>query len=440
MNKTWLIISREYWSRVKKKTFILTTILTPIGFVIFWIALIFIMSSGVEDKKIAILDPSDVLKFEEVGKLRDGMVIFNYPNKELDSLKESFEEDGYNAILYVPEQELDSLTKTFNIHYYSNDDIGITTKKQVNSVLKKHVRKLKMDELSISSETLKMLETTVNVVPKSITDTKEEISSSRVEIASVLGGAMMFLIYLVIFIYGNMVMRSVMEEKTNRIVEVLISSVKPFQLMLGKIIGVGAVGLTQFAIWGITFPLLYMGVAFLFSGKLMEMQESLSTSTKTGAGDADQIIVILQELQNFDWGYIIFLFIVFFLLGYILYASLFAAVGAAMGDDWGEGQSLTLIVGIPVVIAFYLGMASINNPSSSLAYWSSMFPLFSPIVMPARLVFDPPLSEIILSIVILLVSCIFFIWLSGRIYRVGILMYGKKTSLKDFVLWMFRKD
>jgi len=440
MSKTWLIISREYLSRVKKKTFILTTILTPIGFVIFWIALIFIMSSGVEDKKIAILDPSDVLQFEEVGKLRDGMVMFSYPKKELESLKESFEEDGYDAILHVPEQELDSLTKTFNVHYYSNDDIGITTKKQVNEVLKKHVRKLKMGELGVSSETLKMQETTVNVVPKNISNAEEEISSSRVEIASVLGGAMMFLIYLVIFIYGNMVMRSVMEEKTNRIVEVLISSVKPFQLMLGKIIGVGAVGLTQFAIWGLTFPLLYMGVAFLFSGKIMEMQESLTTSTKDGAGDMDQIMVILQELQNFNWGYIIFLFIIFFLLGYILYASLFAAVGAAMGDDWGEGQSLTLIVGIPVVIAFYLGMASINNPSSSLAFWSSMVPLFSPIVMPARLVFDPPLSEIIMSIVLLLLSCLFFIWLSGRIYRVGILMYGKKTSIKDFVQWMFRKD
>lgn len=440
MNKIWMIIQREYLSRVKKKTFILTTILAPIGFVIFWVALIFIMSSGAEKKKLALLDPANTLQIVEQGKLRDGLVMFSYPKKDLEALKESFEDDGYDAIVYIPEQKLDSMTRTVNVHYYSYDDIGITTKKNVKNALFSQARKIKMEELKINEKTLKRLDTDINILPKDLSGTKEEVSSSRVEVASFLGGAMMFLIYFVIFVYGNMVMRSVMEEKINRIVEVLISSVTPFQLMLGKILGVGAVGLTQFAIWGVTIPLLYMGVGFVFSGKLMEMEQAMVTSTKDVNGNMDEIVMMVQEVWNFDWGYILGMFIIFFLLGYILYASLFAAVGAAMGDDWGEGQSLILIISLPVLIGLYLGVAAINNPSSSLAYWASICPLFSPIVMPARLVFDPPLSQILLAIGLLIATCLFLIWVSGRIYRIGILMYGKKTTVKDFVLWMFRKD
>lgn len=431
---------REYLSRVKKKTFILTTIFTPIGFVIFWIALIFIMSSGAEKKKVALLDPSNTLQLEEKGKLRDGLIMYGYPKKKLEDLKETFEEDGYRGILYIPEQQLDSMTKTFNVDYYANEEMGITTQEAVKKSLSQHTRKIKMAQLGLSEVKLKQLKTSINLEPKSLEEDAKDVSSSRAYVATALGGIMMFLIYLVIFIYGNMVMRSVMEEKTNRIVEVLISSVKPFQLMLGKIVGVGAVGLTQFAIWAVTFPLMYLGVGLLFAGKLQELQQMATTSTAAGGGEVDKIMMIMQDLYSFDYGYIIMIFLLFFLGGYVLYASLFAAVGAAMGDDWGEGQSLMLIITIPVIIAFYIGIAVVENPTSSMAVWASMFPLFSPIVMPARIVFDPPLIQIVASIVILLLTCIFFVWLSGRIYRVGILMYGKKTTLKDFLQWMFRKD
>lgn len=431
---------REYLSRVKKKTFILTTIFAPIGFVIFWVALIFIMSSGAEKKKVALLDPFNTLQLEEKGKLRDGLIMYGYPNKSLEELKKTFEEDGYRGILYVPKQELDSLTKTFNVDYYAKEEIGITTQEAVKKSLSQHARKIKMGQLGLSEVKLKQLKTSINLESKNLDNAKKDASSSRAYVATALGGIMMFLIYLVIFIYGNMVMRSVMEEKTNRIVEVLISSVKPFQLMLGKIVGVGAVGLTQFAIWAITFPLMYLGVGLLFAGKLQELQQMATTSTAANGGDVDKILMVLQDLQSFDYGYIIAIFLIFFLAGYVLYASLFAAVGAAMGDDWGEGQSLMLIITIPVVIAFYIGIAVVENPTSSMAVWASMFPLFSPIVMPARIVFDPPMIQIVASIVILLLTCIFFVWLSGRIYRIGILMYGKKTTVREFVKWMFRKD
>jgi ABC-2 type transport system permease protein len=440
MSKLWLIIGREYLSRVKKKTFILTTIFAPIGFVLSWVALIFIMSSGNETQKVALLDPSDILEIKEKGRLRDGLVMYSYPKKELKGLKETFEEDGYRGIIFIPEQPLDSMTTKFKIEYYSNESLGLNTEENIKEGIEQRVKKLKMLQLDVDELTLKRLKTGIDVIPTNMKASKEEVSVYRARIATVLGSIMMILIYSVIFIYGNMVMRSVMEEKTNRIVEVLISSVKPFQLMLGKIIGVGAVGLTQFAIWAVTLPLLYLGVGLLFAGKLQELQQSMTTSTASPTGNMGDMMAIMQELQNFDYTYIITVFFIFFIGGYFLYASLFAAVGAAMGDDWGEGQSLTLIISIPIIIALYVGSAVVRNPTSSLGIWASMFPFFAPIVMPVRVVFDPPMYQVIISAVILMITGVFFTWLSGRIYRVGILMYGKKTSIKDFAKWMFRKD
>ncbi|WP_052598171.1 ABC transporter permease [Aureispira sp. CCB-QB1] len=440
MSKLWLIIGREYLSRVKKKTFILTTIFAPIGFVISWVALIFIMSSGQDTQKVALLDPSNILEIKEKGKLRDGLVMYKYPQKKLEILKESFEKDGYKGIVFVPEQSLDSMTTNFKVEYYSNESLGINVEKNIKEGIEQRIKKLKMRQLEVDELTLKRLKTDINVIPTNMKSSDEEVSIYRARIATVLGGIMMILIYSVIFIYGNMVMRSVMEEKTNRIVEVLISSVKPFQLMLGKIIGVGAVGLTQFAIWAITLPLLYLGVGLLFAGKLQELQESMTTSTASPVGDTTEIMAIWQELQNFDYAYIIVVFLVFFLAGYLLYASLFAAVGAAMGDDWGEGQSLMLVISVPIIIALYIGSAVVQNPTSSLGVWASMFPFFAPVVMPVRVVFDPPIYQVVISSVILVLTGIFFTWVSGRIYRIGILMYGKKTTVKDFMKWMFRKD
>ncbi len=435
-----MITGREYSSRVKKKTFILTTILAPIGFIIFWAALIFIMTSGEERKEVALLDPHDILQLDERGKLKDGMISYQYPKTDLETLKKEFKEKGYKGILYLPEQNLDSLTKTINVQYYSDEDLGVNTKKRIKDAFELQAKKIKMTAMNLEKETLDRLETDVQVKTPSLDGTDKGENNFKVEIATALGGIMMVLIYFIIFFYGNMVMRSVMEEKTNRIVEVLISSVKPFDLMMGKIIGVGAVGLTQIAIWGIVFPLIYLGMGFLFSDKLQEMQAASNVSTASTGDMNDTIMMVMNDLQSFNYFYIIGFFLIFFLLGYILYASLYAAVGAAMGDDWGEGQSLTLIVTLPIVIAFYIGFAAVENPMSTMAVWASMFPFFAPIVMPARLVFDPPMWQLVASVVILILTCLFLIWLSGRIYRVGILMYGKKTTLREFIQWIFRKD
>ena len=248
--------------------------------------------------------------------------------------------------------------------------------------------------------------------------------------------------YMSVFIYGSMVMRSVMEEKMSRIVEVMISTVKPFQLMMGKIIGVGAVGLTQFILWMILIPLISMFVTMVFGFDPQQMQSQAMTGAQSVDPDDLQMMVskIFIEVNNMNWWLIIPSFIFYFLCGYILYSSLFAAVGSAVGDDLGESQSLTLPITIPVLLAFYIMFAAVRAPQSSMAVFGSIFPLFSPIVMPSRIVFDVPAWEIAVSMLLLLVTTIFMVWLAGRIYRVGILMYGKKASFKELRKWMFYKD
>jgi ABC-2 type transport system permease protein len=267
----------------------------------------------------------------------------------------------------------------------------------------------------------------------------ENASQITTAIGVALGNIMGIIMYMVVLIYGMMVMRSVMEEKTSRIVEVMISTVKPFQLMLGKIIGVGAVGMTQFLIWAILIPVISIVVNLIF-GFNADNMSNLPQQSEVNPDDLQAMVgLVISELDSQNWWLIVPVFILYFLGGYFLYSSMYAAIGSAIGDDMGEGQSLTLPVVIPVIMAFYIMFVSVQAPHSSLAVWSSMFPLFSPIVMPARLAFDPPVWQLVLSLVLLFASVIFCVWLAGRIYRVGILMYGKKGSFKEIMKWMMAK-
>jgi ABC-2 type transport system permease protein len=236
-----------------------------------------------------------------------------------------------------------------------------------------------------------------------------------------------------------MVMRSVMEEKMNRIVEVMISSVRPFYLMMGKIIGVGGVGLTQIIIWAILIPLVVLGarLAFDFDPQQIRLDEGV---TELNQEDIELAISqVMLELKAVNWWIIIPCFILFFIGGYIIYSSLFAAIGSAMSDDLGESQALSLPITIPVILALYIMFVAVRVPDSTLAVWASIFPFFSPIVMPARLAFGPPIWQILLSLLLLFGAAIFCVWISGRIYRVGILMYGKKGSFKEIWKWMMMK-
>ncbi len=435
MNKLWLIIKREYLTRVKRRSFILATLLTPLAFAIFFVVVGLIFSYKSDDsQRIAVIDEGSVLKTNIPSETN---LAFEIVNESLDDLKNRFDESGYNGILVVPPIK-NIYAKRYTLYYYSDKnptpDIESIIKQRINN----RIREYKIEALNLDKTQLNALNSRVELDPEPITETGEDASKITGVIAAGLGAVMGIIMYMVVFIYGMMVMRSVMEEKTSRIVEVMISSVRPFQLMLGKIIGVGAVGLTQLAIWVVLIPLMAF-LANIFFG--FDANEMAAPSAEIDMEDAEMMAFqALQELRSQDWLSILPLFIFYFLGGYFLYSSLFAAVGSAMGDDMGEGQSLTLPITIPVILAFYIMLVAVQAPNSSLAVWSSIFPLFSPIVMPARLAFDPPLWEILTSILVLAATSVFFVWLSGRIYRVGILMYGKKVSIKELGKWLFYKD
>ncbi|MEM9918734.1 MAG: ABC transporter permease [Bacteroidota bacterium] len=443
MNKLWLIIKREYLTRVKKRSFILATLLTPLAIAVFIVVVGLIFSyEGSGRTRIAVVDKSGIL--DEKNIKADAKTSFNKTSEGIDELKKKVEADEFDGVLLIPELNDIRTGRHRVFYYYDNNPPDLKLESTIRSALRKHIRDFKIEQLNFDKAALEALNTDIEIEPDPINGESDNASSMTSAIGALIGGAMSFVMYMAVLIYGMMVMRSVMEEKMNRIVEVMISSVKPFQLMLGKIIGVGAVGLTQLGIWIVLIPLVYL-ISMLFididpsqmpgatmNPEMMEMQmDNEEIESK--------VALAVMELRNQNWLLIIPLFIFFFLGGYFLYASLFAAIGSAMSDDLGEGQALTLPITIPIIIAFYIMIVAVQSPQSNLAVWSSIFPLFSPIVMPARLAFSPPFWQIALSVILMAASALFFVWLSGRIYRVGILMYGKKVTLATLWKWMFYK-
>lgn len=444
MNKLWLIIKREYISRVTKKAFILGTILTPLGIgLLIFINVKLAMYKDDNFKKIAVLDQSGILK--EAPENQNNLQ-FTLTEGSLDVLKQQVVDKRYDGVLVIP-PITDAMKRVFTIKYYSDDKLGNDISSDISDKIEDAIKRYKITELSLDTAKISALRTRVDIDPDPILSEKNASSISGA-VAMAMGGFMGFVMYMSVLIYGMMIFRSVMEEKTSRIVEVIISSVKPFQLMLGKIIGVGAVGLTQFVIWAILMTGISFGISAMMgidSSKLshspaMQMPNASMSNPEQLEKINNSTTLMLTELQNQNWWAIIPLFIVFFILGYLMYSSLFAAVGSAVGDDAGESQSLTLPITIPIILAIYIMLTAIRAPESSLAVWSSIFPLFSPIVMPARLPFNPPVWQVALSLILLIATVLFLVWLAGRIYRIGILMYGKKVTFKELSKWLFYKD
>jgi ABC-2 type transport system permease protein len=436
MNKLGLIIKREYLTRVKRRSFILATILTPLGFAVFFVVVGFIFQYQSDDsKRVAIIDEGNILK--GIVPPNERNLYFKSERTDLATLRKDFKNYDYDGILVLPAVK-NLFNKNYTAYYYSPEPPTLDVETLIKDRVDNSLRDYKIEGLKLERKQLEALDTRVEIEPEPIDPEGEDATNLTSAIAAGIGSLMGIIMYMTVFIYGMMVMRSVMEEKTSRIVEVMISSVKPFQLMLGKIIGVGAVGLTQVAIWAILIPLISLLVNLLFGFDAGRVQ---TASTQINPGDTEALVALaMQEFSSQNWWLILPLFILYFLGGYFLYSSLFAAVGSAMGDDLGEGQALTLPITIPVIIAFYIMFVAVQAPNSSLAVWSSIFPLFSPIVMPARLAFGPPAWQIILSVGVLAATCVFFVWLSGRIYRVGILLYGKKVTMKELGKWMFYKE
>lgn len=438
MSKLSLIVQREYLTRVRSRSFILSTLLAPLAFVLYLVVVVWISSyQGNDRQHIAVLDQSGVLK----ERLPDDRgVRFDYPaNISLDSLKKAVQSGAYDGVLQIP--ALPNLAvKKQTVYYHSDKQLSPEIGSWIERKIATRIRDFKIDSLRLDRRSLETLDTEVAIDPESIVDKANEGSEYTSIIAAVIGGVIGFVMFFMMTFYGQMVMRSVMEEKVNRIVEVMVSTVKPFDLMLGKILGAGAVGLTQILCWVV----IYTGLAMLmpmFLGVDMAQMQTPAAGAAAAAGevDADKIGLVLQELSRQNWWSIITLAIIYFLGGYFIFTSLFAAVGSAIGEDMGQSQSLVFPIMLPIIIALYIMMAAIRNPNSGLAVFASIFPLFSPVVMPARLPFHPPWWQVGLSVVLLIASAFFFVWLAGRIYRVGILLYGKKVTLKEIGKWMFYK-
>jgi ABC-2 type transport system permease protein len=440
MEKLLLIVKREYINRVRRRSFILATLLTPLGLAVFLVvASLIFQYQGDDVQRIAVIDTGNVLNRAIPDEEN---LLFQFVDADLEQLKAVFDTTKYDGILEVPPID-DLLSTRHTVFYYSDKVPSLEMESLIRSRLADRIREFKIDALDLERKELDALNPKVDLQPRTISETDSSISTLSSAIGAAIGFLMGMIMYMTVFVYGTMVLRSVMEEKTSRIVEVMISSVRPFQLMLGKIIGVGAVGLTQVAIWAVLIPLVIFIVTLLFGFDSASLQSQSPQAAAAGLDPDDtqaKIALAISEFKNQNWGVMLLLFVLYFLGGYFLYSSLFAAVGSAMSDDLGEGQSLTIPISIPVILAFYIMVMAIQSPNSSLAVWSSIFPLFSPIVMPARLAFEPPVWQVLLSLVVLFLAAVFFIWLSGRIYRVGILMYGKKVSLRELGRWMFIRD
>ncbi len=447
MDKILIIIQREYTSRVFKKSFLLVTLLTPIGIGLIMFLAGYLTSKGSKtNKSILVVDETQHLKIDSI---KSSTYTFSKSDKPIDSLKKSYVENGYDLLIHSSSQR-DSSGNKYNLQYYSKEKLSILEIEKLESVFRREYERYALENSPLDKTLLKNLEVDIDLenamLSKDNKDNEDAVGdkSSKFSsaIATGLSYGMGFLMYMVIFIFGSMVMRSVMEEKINRIVEVMISSVKPFQLMMGKVIGVGLVGLTQLSVWIILMAVMFPILSSQFGGDALASQAAGTEALEAAKqmGDDNKMALFISEFNNVNWSYILPVFVIYFFGGYFIYSTLFAAVGSATGDDIGDTQQLMIPLTIPIILGFSLIGSVISNPNGPIAIFGSMFPLLSPILMPARLPFEPPIWQVALSVLFLILGILFFTWLAGRIYRIGILMYGKKVGFKEIGKWIMTKD
>ncbi|MBC6492970.1 ABC transporter permease [Flavihumibacter stibioxidans] len=431
MNKTLIIIQREFLSRVQKKTFLLSTILLPLLIFGFYALIIYFSVKGEDNLHIAIADQTG--QFE--GKLQstDNIRFSFVKDQDAAGLQQAINDKKYTGYIIVPSgfnaAGKDSLT------YTSNANVGLMTKEKIESRINKAIEKTNLQHLLAPGVTMAQVDSTRSNI--SLHVSKQGSKSGSTGFAYALGFICGILIYMVLFIYGSMVMRGVMEEKTNRIAEVMVSSVKPFQLMIGKIVGIGAVGLVQFLIWGVLIVGLQMLLPLLYP-QLLEQAAQQGGNMPAMGGNSQQLGMmkqIMDNLNSVNMVQILVLFILYFLGGYLLYSSMFAAVGSAVNEDPQDAQQLMLPITMPIIFSFVIMTQAINNPDGGMALFGSLFPLSSPIVMMARLPYGVPGWQIALSLLLLVLGFLGTAWLAARIYRTGILMYGKKVTWKELWKW-----
>jgi ABC-2 type transport system permease protein len=443
------IISREYITRVKKKSFLLTTFLVPIFFAAMCILPSVIMFMAKDTgKKVAVVDQSGIVMPYLVDS--DAVDYVDYSTEPAEDMKARFDELGVDVLVVV--SPLDTVARTVNVVSYSPKPLSMEIKEGVQSKVSDAVEDYRLAQYEITDlkQIMEDVKADISMATYTLDESGEEKITSS-EVYMIISMVLSIIIYMFIAMFSGMVMQSVIEEKASRVVEVLVSSVKATELMFGKIIGVACVALTQFFLW-IVLTLVLVGGFSAFVGfdslmgdpaqteQMMEMTAQMggvdvAEMTSAMTAQEDGMGAVLSTLKDIDWVQMIIAFVIYFALGYLLYASFFAAIGSAVENEADTNQ-LQMPITVPLLLAFFIAIYAFNAPDSPVVWWGSMIPFTSPIVMLARIPFGVPAWELILSIVLLAATFVACGWASAKIYKIGILMFGKKTTFKDLWKWL----
>lgn len=450
MKNVGIIISREYMTRVRKKSFLVTTFLVPVIFAAICILpsviMLFAKDTG---KQVAVVDQSSIVMPYMVDT--DDIDYTDYSSEHPDSVKARFAEIGLDALVII--SPLDTAARTVTVTTYSDKPMSVSLKESIKSKADDAVEDYRVAQYEIGDlkQIMEDIKADVSISTYTLDESGEEKITSS-EVYMIISMVLSMIIYMFIAMFTGMVMQSVIEEKASRVVEVLVSSVKATELMFGKIIGVACVALTQFFLWIVLTVVLVAGVsAFVGFDTLMadpaQTEQMMDMAGQMGGTDIDVEAVaaaateeggmtaIVSTLANVNWSQMIFAFVIYFVLGYLLYASFFAAIGSAVENEADTNQ-LQIPVTIPLMLAFFVAIYAFNAPDSQLVWWFSMIPFTSPIVMLARIPFGVPAWELALSIILLVATFAACGWASAKIYKIGILMFGKKTTFKDLWKWL----
>lgn len=435
MNNMWLILEREYIERVKKKSFLIATILTPLIFpLIIGISVVLTQMDEDEERVVYVVDES--------GWFDNGFDVDDYTvemsTESLEKTKESLTDNSKKTygVLFIPEMEL---FDPKGVEFYSKTSPGLNFMGKFKNPIRERIRDMKMDELALDKEVVAQLNTSFDIATFNVSESGESKKSSTA-VSTGLGYVMAFLIYMFVFIYGSFIMQSVLNEKTNKIVEVIVSSVRPTQLMMGKVLGVGAVALTQFGIWILLMTVFTIGMSTFFGyNPSADQQQAMNEMATVAQNEAPEMVTnILDVVHSLPLGRIIFMFVIYFLGGFLLYGGLFAAVGSAV-DSLQEAQQFTLPISLPIIASIVLMGVVLANPDSATSVTLTMIPFTSPVLMMARIPFGVPMWQLIISVLLLVGGLLGTLWLAGRIYRIGILSTGSKVSYKTLGKWLMMK-
>ena len=417
MKNIILIAKREFFTQVKKKSFIILTLLTPLLIIVFGGVVSLMFQANETQMQISVIDKSGLFK-DKLKSDQNIRYVFSSEETEKSLIKALETTEEMNAVMIIPKKEIHKLENSIEV--LTNKNLSNEARKNIAGNISEIIKAEKINALGISTAQIEDLNKGVNLHVVNILEKEKKQDSFLVGVKSGLSIFLMYCVFTFIMMYGIRVMRSVLEEKNNRVVEILISSVKPFELMMGKILGVTGVALVQFGVW----------VVMIFASVM-----TLGSSNVGMVSGVVEVQMVLSALSQINYGLILFVFVIYFLLGYLFYSAMYAAIGSAV-DNETETQQFTLFAILPMMLGFYGSITIMNNPDGPMSFWLSMIPFTSPIAMLARIPFDVPVWELVLSIGILLVSTLGMVFIASKIYRVGILMYGNKVTLKELWKWM----